>query len=695
MASKSVVEYKTPENKKEQKISKKARRYKDEEAWDAVVPDFIKEPEIKAEIKPEIKVEIKPEIKVEIKAKPRPSLKQAKLMARVYATTSEVKQEVVVEACAVPKQEHIAPVLCLLGNVDAGKTSLLDAITGTKLQAQEAGGITQSIGSRFIPIDFMSQFLAQTKNKFSLEPDIPGLLTIDSPGHAEFAGLRDVGSTICNVAILIVDINAGVQLITKDCIKMLKEKNVPFVVAVTKLDTLYGWKTSETKVCDLKTALKSQTAETVAWLEGKLDEIKYDLGKEGLDAEFYFKNKKPERTYSIVPISAKTGVGLGDLFTLLIYLTQTWMKKKITYSDKVNCMILETPKDKEHGYVLDVILLNGTLNVGDKFAVGCNEGSKIITIRNLLVPSDLSQLGKKTMWTFTNQVRASCGLRIIGSDLQSIYAGTHLHPVADSAKAEAETKALLSQFEYSQKGIYLLVSSFGELKAGYELFKNAGMKLANGYIGELGKKVYGKIQAQIEGELLEENKILAYFGKEPTEAEKLEVAALGINLVHSDVLYGLIEKIKLFHEKAIKDRNCYLIRPVAMSVIPKFVFNKGSRASRSAPDPIITGVKISAGALHKMTPIVVVTEKGVLNLGVILSIQHDKKDVEIGEVGKEVSIKLSNPEGKIYGRDFDEKDLLIAHLTRQSIDIAKRDFKEVLSQADWKLVIAHKKLLGI
>lgn len=714
------------DNKPNHKLSKRARRYKDEEDYDTIVPFHLQEAvyasavpprEARCEqaISPKNKSDDEhahesesasagPKKKHNLKKKKQPQM-TAEQIRRLYCTTSEVKQvdtpadtpaETSVDTPAetpVDKPDYVAPVLGVYGSIDDGKSTLLDAMTNQSLQLKEAGGITQSLGSRFIPIDFIETFLTETKNKLSQKSDIPGLLVIDNPGHSDFSYLRSVSSSICSLAILVISINDGVKQETINNAKLLKSKNIPFVIVVSKLDTLFGYRDVKTK--DLNTALKAQSKDTMAWLNAKLDDIKYELSKLEIESEFYFKNKKPDKVYSIVPLSAKTGVGLGDLFTLLIYLTQNWMKKKITYSEKVNCMILETPKDKVHGYVLDVILLNGSLNIGDSFAIGTANGYKTITIRNLLVPSDLSQLGKKTNWTFSEQVKASCGLRIIGSDLQGAYAGTHLWSVQETDKAELETQKLLSDFEYSAKGVYLLVSSFGELQAGYELFKTSKIPLANIFIGELGKKVYQKVLAQIDGEHLDENKVLAYFGAEPNDETKLEIASQGINLIHSQVLYNLVDKFNLFRQEAIKKRNNFLIRPCELQIIPKFIFNKGSRAGNSSPDPIIMGVKVMNGTLYKNMPIVAVKGNEIINLGSVLSIQYDKKDVDNGQTFKEVCVKFSNTEGKIYGRDFDNTYSIVTYITRESIDIAKRDFKDVLSKEEWKLIIAHKALLKI
>ena len=115
-----------------------------------------------------------------------------------------------------------------------------------------------------------------------------------------------------------------------------------------------------------------------------LEDLKYELSKFDLNAEFYFQNKNPNTTYSIVPISSKTKEGLSDLLSLIVYISQNWMSKKITYKSKLDATIMESHLDSKLGWIIDVILTNGTLNVGDKIAVTTSDGPKISTIRNII-----------------------------------------------------------------------------------------------------------------------------------------------------------------------------------------------------------------------------------------------------------------------------------------------------------------------
>ena len=620
-------------------------------------------------------------------------------MNKLYSTVSTVKKEI------ITKEEKVdntlkAPICCIVGHIDAGKTSLLDKLRNTNIQEKEVGGITQHIGSTFFPIQTIENSCSSIKGKFEVICNIPGILMIDTPGHSEFQSLRDVGTSICDLGILIIDIEESIQEQTKEAIKLLKEKKIPFVVAVTKLDKLYGWKT--TKSSNLREALKEQSKDMSMMLMAKLEDIKYDLSKEDINAEFYFKNSNPKQIYSIVPVSSKTGEGIADLLALLVYTAQNWMLKKILYQDTVSCTIMESKYDKHNGYTIDVILNNGTINVGDKFVVSTITGPNICTVRNLLIPSALTQLGKKTNWDYKDSVRASIGCKIIGSNLDGAYPGTHLFPIKTSgasASAEAdainnanqEINAVWKSYDFISPGVFIGTQTFGELDASYSIFQKAGINIAGAYIGEPSNKFIDLILMKTEVDTLPENRIYLYFGAF-NNTDVFEYAKKNnITLLSSEVIYKLVELYKIEKEKIIKARqnttNNNAIFPVEMVILKQYIFMKGGS------DHLMFGVKIKKGTLYKNTPICI-PEKNV-HLGKVLNIQFEHKEKEKGEEGQEICIRLDNPNQLIINRQFDVNDKLIAHLSRNSIDILKRDYKEVVPKKDWLLIIEHIKLLKI
>jgi len=127
------------------------------------------------------------------------------------------------------KSPHIrTPIVCVLGHVDHGKTSLLDRIRGSSVVTGEAGAITQHIGATIVPIDSIINMSGGMKN---LNISIPGLLFIDTPGHHAFTTLRARGGALADMAIVVVDINQNFQPQTIEAIQILRNFKTPFVVA--------------------------------------------------------------------------------------------------------------------------------------------------------------------------------------------------------------------------------------------------------------------------------------------------------------------------------------------------------------------------------------------------------------------------------------------------------------------------------
>ena len=130
-----------------------------------------------------------------------------------------------------------APVICVLGHVDAGKTTLLDNLRRTRVQDNEAGGITQQIGATNVPLETLIERTKMCRKIITQQGDllVPGLLVIDTPGHEIFRNLRSRGSSICDLAILVVDITKGIQEQTEESIRLLIERQTPFIVALNKV----------------------------------------------------------------------------------------------------------------------------------------------------------------------------------------------------------------------------------------------------------------------------------------------------------------------------------------------------------------------------------------------------------------------------------------------------------------------------
>jgi len=176
---------------------------------------------------------------------------------------------------------------------------------------------------------------------------LPGLLIIDTPGHESFNNLRTRGSSLCDIAILVIDIKHGLERQTIESLQIIKNRKTPFIVALNKVDALYEWKSIPN--APIRESLKAQKKNVIQQFEQKVKETQTQLMEHGINSELYYKNKDFTSCLSLVPTSAHTGEGIPDLLALMCQLTQKHMVKKLTYKTQIQCTILEVKVVEGHG----------------------------------------------------------------------------------------------------------------------------------------------------------------------------------------------------------------------------------------------------------------------------------------------------------------------------------------------------------
>ncbi|KAK0158479.1 hypothetical protein PV328_009476 [Microctonus aethiopoides] len=363
-----------------------------------------------------------------------------------------------------------AAVVCVLGHVDTGKTKILDKLRRTNVQDGEAGGITQQIGATNVPIDAIRESTKHVKGFADKVFKIPGLLIIDTPGHESFSNLRNRGSSLCDIAVLVVDIMHGLEPQTLESIGLLKAKKCPFVVALNKIDRLYDWQTMNRK--DVQDIIKAQAPNTQREFEKRSKDVILEFAEQGLNAALFYENPDPRSYVSLVPTSAITGEGMGNLLALIVDACQGPLAKRLMFSEELQATVLEVKALPGLGTTIDCILVNGTLREGETMIVAGTDGPIVTQIRSLLMPQPLKELRVKNAYIEYREIKAAQGVKIAAKDLDKAIAGLNLQIAqkpdeVDLLREEIakELSKALGNIKLAERGVFVQASTLGALEA--------------------------------------------------------------------------------------------------------------------------------------------------------------------------------------------------------------------------------------
>ncbi|MBN1544822.1 translation initiation factor IF-2 [Candidatus Woesearchaeota archaeon] len=570
-----------------------------------------------------------------------------------------------------------SPVCSVIGHVDHGKSSILDSIRGTHIIDKEAGGITQAIGASIIPLDVIKKKAGPLLQALNMKFTIPGLLFIDTPGHAAFTSLRKRGGNLADIAILVVDINEGFKPQTVECIEILKNYKTPFVVAANKLDLIPGWR--EKKVGILQ-AVNSQEPGTKNAVETKLYELVGRLHEFGFASERFDRVGDFTKEIAIVPVSAKTGEGIPELLMVVTGLAQRYLEKclKCNIRGPAKGTILEVKEDKGLGKTMDVIIYDGYIKVNDTIVIGGMNGPIVTKVRALLQPLPLAEMrDKKAKFTGIKEAVAATGVKISAPGMDEVIAGMPIRSASDSgleqAKSEVQAEVEEVIMETEKEGIIVKADTIGSLEAIVGLMRGKGMSIRKAAVGEVSKKDVADAESNLKTDPLNAA-ILAF--NIPVSEETLNYSkGKGIRVVHSEVIYALIDEFERWREDEKKRLEAKelegLIRPCKFRILPNYVFRQSN--------PAIVGVDILVGELRVGSPVM----KEGRDISVVKSLQHEKESLSVAEAGKQVAVSLTNV---TVGRQINENDILYTgipdtdfrklkslkqHLRKDEIDVMK------------------------
>ena len=580
------------------------------------------------------------------------------------------------------------PVVVVLGHVDSGKTSLLDKIRGTAVQSREVGGITQHIGASYFPIDTIKKITGKLFDNLSKsENPVPGLLVIDTPGHEVFANLRMRGGSAADIAIVVVDVNKGLEAQTIESLDILKNRKVPFVIALNKIDQISGWK--KNKEILIAEQLKLQDPSILTFLDEKIYTVVGALSRLGYSSEAFWRVKEFTKELAIVPVSASVGTGIPELLAVLVGLAQQYMSKRLERHDtETRGIVLEVNDEVGLGPSANIILLDGILKQGDRIVVGKKDSVTVTKIKALLLPKPLDEMrDPRDKFRHVDKVIAAAGLKVTSPDLEGVLAGSPLYVIKNQedeeklkASVDSEIRSAIIQTE--SNGVILRCDTIGSIEAITELLKKENIPIRAADLGNITRRDILSASAVREKDRYL-GVVLGFNVKVLEEAEK-EAFERKIKIFNERIIYNLVRSYSEWvdYEKLHADSIIFNEIPP----ICKFQFMKGYVFRRN--DPAVFGAEILVGKLRQKVSIISQDGK---RIGVVHQIQNEGKNLDTADRGMQIALSIKGP---TIGRQINEGDIFYTDLNSREARLLLERFPERLNEEEqqvFDLILSKKR----
>jgi len=484
-----------------------------------------------------------------------------------------------------------APVITIMGHVDHGKTSLLDAIREAKVTEGEAGGITQHIGA------------------YTIEQHGNPITFIDTPGHAAFSHMREKGTEITDIIIIVVAADDGVKPQTLEVIKLAKESGAPIIVALNKMD-------KETAQPDM--------------VKGQMAEHGINPADWGGDIEF-------------IPVSAKSGLGIDDLLENILT-TAEILDLKANVNAPAKAAVIESSLEKGRGPVATVIVQNGTLKVGDYVVCGAAYG------RVKAMMDEHKKQIKELLPSHTaviaglNEVPASGELLMaMPSDKEAKEFAMKRHEYDRHKELSISTKssledmtAMIAEGKLKSLKVVLKTDVHGTLEA----IRSSILALRNDEVkvNIISSGVGGITENDVELVNNSENCVLLGFNVRPTGAVKAAAKQKGVEIKTYSIIYQLIDDITGM---------------LTGMMAPKYTEENTGQAEVKEvfkiPKGVVAGCLVVDGRLIRGGMVRVIREGVVHYEGELTSLKRFKDDVEEIGNGYECGVVISGYDDVIPG----------------------------------------------
>lgn len=475
------------------------------------------------------------------------------------------------------------PVVVVLGHVDHGKTKLLDTIRKTNVAEKESGGITQHIGAYQVSINGKT------------------ITFLDTPGHEAFTAIRSRGAKIADIAVLVVAADESVKPQTKEAIKIIKDENIPFVVAINKIDK-----------------------------EGaNIQKVKQDLAAQDVLVEEWG-GKVPA-----VEISAKAGKNISELLDMILLVAELEELKE-DLSKPAEGVIIESHLDKRKGYVATALVLKGVLSLGDWMVAGRIVG-KIKSMDDFL-GKQVNEAGPSQPVILTGWNEAPD----TGANFVASYSKAEADGIADDNKGVdlVPLFSFLSETVDPEKKVYNLIlkadvrSSLEAIDSILDAIRSEGVRcnIVNYDIGDITEN-------DVKTAIATRSDIIGFRVSAGQSVIRLAEKE-GIKVQTFDIIYELIETIRK-NMSALLEPEVSKTQLGRMKVLAVF---KQSAKSQIFGGKVLSG-KAVRGVMGEVT-----RDDSVITVGKIGQLQHNKEDVNEVKEGLEAGIRLD----VISGQPFEE-----------------------------------------
>jgi len=476
-----------------------------------------------------------------------------------------------------------APVVTILGHVDHGKTTLLDAIRHTSVALGEAGGITQHIGA------------------YQIDHNGRAITFLDTPGHSAFTAMRARGAQGADIVVLVVAANDGVMPQTREAIAHARAAQVPIIVALNKIDLN----------------------------DANIDLVKKQLAENGLVPDEW------EGDTIIVPVSAKLKTGIDDLLEAVLLVADS-SSIKANPDGKVFGTVIEAELDKTKGVVASLLIQNGTLKVGDMIAAGsaCGRIRAMFDYRN----RKIKKAGPSTpiqVIGLNNIPQAGDLFQVYEGERDARQAAHDFHIEAQSISTQAQKVSLEELFENFQAG------EVRELRLVIKVDVQGSLEPIINSLNEINKEeIKINILHSATGNITENDVMLASaskaiiigFNVQAEVAARRLADSEGISIRLYDIIYRLIEDV----EKALKGMLAPEFKETVIGHAAVLaVFNVSKFGN-------IAGCRVLDGEIRRNSRTRLYRDNVLLYDGEIASLRHEKEDVRDVRNGFECGIGLKN-----------------------------------------------------